>query len=727
MDFRILGPLEVLNEGRAITLGGSRQRALLALLLLHRNETLSTDRLIDELWGERPPTNAAKTVQVQISRLRKALAAEAGNGSAGVVVTRGRGYELRLDPDRLDAHCFERLVAEGRSELAGGHPRRAVSALEGALSLWRGQPLAELAYEPFAQREVARLDDLRVAALEQLIEAKLALGDHAEVVGQLEALIGEHPYRERLRAQLMLALYRSDRQADALQAYQDARRTLVDELGIDPSERLRELEQKILEQSPELASPAPEARMLRGPPPPPSATPEPAAFGWASRLRRAFTARGRVLIMVGALLLIAATLGALRESLRGEEALQSRPTVEYAASCSPVAYGGQGRPDFVVGAVAPLQGAFIDHGSQTSHALRMVLERRDWRAGNYTVGLQVCDELTSETGEPSAETCRRTAHALVRNRNVRAVVGPLLSDCSREMLAILNRAPGGPLPAISGSNTYLGLTRAGAGVAKGEPERHYPTGRRHYARLVPPDDAQSAALALYAKEHDARQTFVLDDDDAYGYGVAEAFRVAAERNGMLVVGRAQWNPEARAYRSLAARVRRAGADAVFLGGLAGNNGPRLIKDLRDALGPEAQILAPDGFSQPATLVDGAGEAADGIVIGTAVLPNRALPPEGRDFAKEFEHGFSAPPCCYTVHAAQALQIALAAIADSDGTRAQVLEELFETRVKNGLLGDFEIDRYGDTTQGAIGIYRIEGGHLRFKRTTTPPRELVGRR
>jgi DNA-binding SARP family transcriptional activator len=255
MDFRILGPLDVLDEGRAVTLGGSRQRALLALLLLHPNETLSTDRLIDELWGERPPANAAKTVQMQISRLRKALAGEAAGGTDRVVVTRGRGYELRVDPDRLDAHRFERLVAEGRRELAAGRPRAAISAFEEALSLWRGAPLAEFAYEPFAQREIARLDDLRAAAREQLIEAKLALGAHAEVVGELEALIGEHPYREHLRAQLMLALYRSDRQADALQAFQNARRTLVEELGIEPGERLRELERAILAQDPALAAP----------------------------------------------------------------------------------------------------------------------------------------------------------------------------------------------------------------------------------------------------------------------------------------------------------------------------------------------------------------------------------------------------------------------------------------------------------------------------------------
>jgi DNA-binding SARP family transcriptional activator len=252
MEFRILGPLEALDEGRVVALGGSRQRALLAVLLLHRGETLSTERLIDELWGERAPATAAKTVQVYISRLRKALAGGEGNGSAGVVATREHGYELELDPERLDAHRFERLLAQGKSELAAGRPERAVAALERALSLWRGPPLADLAYEPFAQREIARLDALRVAALEQLIEARLALGAHAEVVEQLETLIAEHPYRERLRGQLMLALYRSDRQADALQAYQDARRTLVEELGIEPGERLRELERAILAQDPAL-------------------------------------------------------------------------------------------------------------------------------------------------------------------------------------------------------------------------------------------------------------------------------------------------------------------------------------------------------------------------------------------------------------------------------------------------------------------------------------------
>src|SRR5215207_7874311 len=254
MDFHILGSLEALDEGRDVAPAGGKQRALLALLLVHANETVSIERLIDELWGESPPATAARTLQAHVSRLRKALGA--GNGADGMIVTREHGYQLRLDPDRLDAHHFERLVAEGRRELAAGDPARAAAAFEAALALWRGAPLAGLGQEPFVRREAARLDDLRAAALEDLSEAKLALGRHGELVGRLEALIGEHPYRERLRAQLMLALYRCERQADALQAYQDARSTLVEELGIEPGERLRELERAILAQEPALAAPA---------------------------------------------------------------------------------------------------------------------------------------------------------------------------------------------------------------------------------------------------------------------------------------------------------------------------------------------------------------------------------------------------------------------------------------------------------------------------------------
>ena len=343
-DVRILGPLEVLEDGRAVPLGGVKQRALLGLLLLHPNETLSTDRLIDELWGERPPASAAKAVHARVSRLRRALAGDNGSGTADLVVTRERGYELRLEPERLDSNRFERLVADGRSELAAGRPERAVTALERAHSLWRGAPLADLAYERFAQPEIARLEDLRVVALEQLIEAKLALGRHAEVIGQLESLIREHPYREGLRAQLMLALYRCDRQADALQAYQDGRRTLTEDLGIEPGERLRELERSILAQDPGLAVAARETTEL-----PPDLAAETLLAGRDAELdwlrehwRRARGGAGRLVLVTG-------------ETGMGKTRLAAELAVEVHRDRCEVRYAAGGGP--LDAACAALEGA----------------------------------------------------------------------------------------------------------------------------------------------------------------------------------------------------------------------------------------------------------------------------------------------------------------------------------------------------------------------------------
>jgi DNA-binding SARP family transcriptional activator len=252
MRFAILGPLEANDGERPVALGGDKQRALLALLLIHANRTVSAERLIDELWDERPPQTAAKTLQVHVSRLRKVLA-PLGSGGEGVVVTRTHGYELTVPPESIDAMRFERLVGEARAALATSRFGPAVSSLEDALSLWRGPALDEFAYTRAAQTEITRLEELRLGAREDLIEAKLALGRHGEVVGELEGLLSEHPYRERLRAQLMLALYRCERQAEALQAYQDARRSLVEDLGIEPGERLRDLERAILNQSESLA------------------------------------------------------------------------------------------------------------------------------------------------------------------------------------------------------------------------------------------------------------------------------------------------------------------------------------------------------------------------------------------------------------------------------------------------------------------------------------------
>jgi DNA-binding SARP family transcriptional activator len=250
MEFRILGPLEVWAEGGEVSLGGPKPRALLAVLLLHPGEVVPADRLIDELWGEDSPERAAAALRVNVSRLRKALPPD-------VLTTRSPGYVIRVEPDELDLHRFERLVDEGRSLLARGLAAEASERLCDALSLWRGPALADFAYQSFAQAAIARLEEIRLAAVELRIEADLALGRHDELVGELEALVAEHPLRERLRRYLMMALYRSGRQAEALDAYQDARRALVDELGIDPSPALQELERAILRQDPALDAEAP--------------------------------------------------------------------------------------------------------------------------------------------------------------------------------------------------------------------------------------------------------------------------------------------------------------------------------------------------------------------------------------------------------------------------------------------------------------------------------------
>ena len=241
MEFRILGPLEVSSDAGDVPLGGAKKRALLTALLLHANEAVSVDRLVDELWPENPPKTAAKTVRVYVSQLRTAL-------DDGRLERHGHGYMLRLDGEDLDAARFEALLTEGRDHLAAGNPGQAAVTLSNALALWRGPPLTDVAYEPFAQSAIARLEQRRLVCLEERIEADLALARHEDVIAELEALVREHPLRERLRGQLMLALYRSGRQAQALEVYRDGRRLLVDQLGIEPGEELRRLERAILEQ-----------------------------------------------------------------------------------------------------------------------------------------------------------------------------------------------------------------------------------------------------------------------------------------------------------------------------------------------------------------------------------------------------------------------------------------------------------------------------------------------
>jgi DNA-binding SARP family transcriptional activator/WD40 repeat protein/energy-coupling factor transporter ATP-binding protein EcfA2 len=261
LEFRLLGPLEVWLEGRPLRLGGQRQRALLALLLLHANEVVPSARLIEELFGGDSSETGANALQVGISRLRRLLGERrSSNGDAGVLVTRPPGYLLRAEPEQLDVALFERLLGEGRQALMVGDAVSAAATLREALALWRGPALADLALLEFAQPEIRRLEELRLSALMERIEADLALGGAGELIPELEALVEANPLHERLRGQLMLALYRSGRQADALEVYRQTREFLRNELGLEPSKALQELERSILRQEPALdveAGPSP--------------------------------------------------------------------------------------------------------------------------------------------------------------------------------------------------------------------------------------------------------------------------------------------------------------------------------------------------------------------------------------------------------------------------------------------------------------------------------------
>jgi predicted ATPase/DNA-binding SARP family transcriptional activator len=246
--FQLLGPLAALVDGEPLPLSGKKPRALLAALLLEADRVVSRDRLIDALWGEDPPETARNTLQVYVSQLRKVLPDD-------MLETTSSGYRLAVEPAAVDAFAFAQLSEQGRTALTLGDAAGAAEALREALALWHGPALADLVWEPFAQAEVVRLEELRLSALEDRIDAELALGRHGQLIGELEGLVAEHPLRERLRGQLMLALYRSGRQADALAVYARARRTLVDELGIEPGESLRRLERAILAQDASLNAP----------------------------------------------------------------------------------------------------------------------------------------------------------------------------------------------------------------------------------------------------------------------------------------------------------------------------------------------------------------------------------------------------------------------------------------------------------------------------------------
>jgi YVTN family beta-propeller protein len=303
IEYRLLGAIEVGVNGHVLDIGGQKQRALLAILVLSANKPVSRDVLVDRLWGQHPPAGAQHTLEVYVSRLRKTLEPAAGGQ---VVLTRPGAYLLRATGEHIDLRRFERLACDGRRALAANAPGRAAADLREALALWRGEPLADISREQFAQSEITRLEELHARALEDRIEADIALGRHVDVVGELGALVAAHPLRERLYELLMIALYRCGRQAEALAVYHSARSVLVQELGIEPNPGLRRVERAILEQDASLElSPRPTSRDAPG-----DARDERSRPGTRSRRTRLLTAAVGCLAVLVAVLAGAASIGA---------------------------------------------------------------------------------------------------------------------------------------------------------------------------------------------------------------------------------------------------------------------------------------------------------------------------------------------------------------------------------------------------------------------------------
>jgi YVTN family beta-propeller protein len=985
-----------------VPLAQGRQRLLLAVLLVHANETLASDHLIDALWGEAPPASAGSSLHNLVSGLRKGL----GDGR---LATSGHGYALRVADGELDLQLFDALVASGRAAATGGDPERAAALLREALELWRGPPLGELAYHPALASEAARLEEARLAALEVRIEADLACGRHAELVAELEALTREHPLRERLCAQQMLALYRAGRQADALAAYRDARERLVEELGVEPGPALRRLERAVLEQDPALG--APDA--LPAPPPalawvrrhagvllgtgvilvaaalvaiiaaggnePPrtaaGATPDVLAAidpatnritrrfpvgdtptvvavgaggawtinadgrtisrvdlrtkavetrspganpldiaagrdaswliasakvprpgrleyprpdtlaeldpvsgapvasldlaassappyegsppqsvavdgdavwaigptGWLQRVdlrsrrslillrsltaRRVATGDGQVWVLLGpidgkpdaanllrlaprsgrviarvrvpsnSLRTIAVGAGAVwltddfaggvwrvdprggsdpvviaidqgvdsvaaaddavwtansvsgtiaridpatnrvvnkleiggaprgiaigagrvwvtvagaGHSVAAAKSLRPNARIKPVASrdCGRVLTGPVGDADLLIASDEALEGFSRPTGAAANAAVAFVLRERGFRAGRFRLALQACNNALAQTGGTDEHKCRAHARAYARNERLIGVVGPAPSGCTEVMLPILNRAPSGPVSLVSTINSRVDLVRRNPAWPADRLHELYPTGQRGYARMIPSDDYEAAAGALFAQRLSPDGAFVVQDPWQASLDFGNFFRTAARRIGLPILGNVTRDEGAPGESRLARRIRASGARAVYIHGISTD-----IRRLRAALGPDVTLIFSTMAFPFAFLFDRFGPAARGVYMTISTPPPaERLSPAGQRFLRNFaatRPGGQIPK--YALYAAAATDVLLDAIARSDGTRESVAQALSTVRGVDTPLGPITLDLNGELTRNPVAIVRADHG------------------
>ena len=397
------------------------------------------------------------------------------------------------------------------------------------------------------------------------------------------------------------------------------------------------------------------------------------------------------------------------------------------ASCQKVEYGGDGKPNILFASDLPAQGASRERTAQQVQAIRLVLEERNWRAGEKRVAFQACDDTIRSTGLWDAAKCRSNGRAYAGNPDVVGVIGTYNSGCAKEIIPVANRASGGGLAMISPGNTLVCLTLRSDTCAQDEPGKYYPTGKRSYVRVVPNDAFQGAALAQFARQRGFGRVFVLyAKDDPTSLGQATTFRNAAASLGSSLAGFEPWDSKAKDYKPLMRRVKRSGADAVLLAGLIEQNGARLIKDKVAVLGPNngaVGLMAPDGFAQQST-IDKAGGAADGMFASVPGRAPESLAPRGKQFVAKLRRQLSGKPVeLYAPYAGEAAVLLLDAIAKSGGDRAGVIDALFRTKVKDGILGAFDVESSGDPSVGPVTVFVARKTFQRFTEIT-PAKKLV---
>jgi branched-chain amino acid transport system substrate-binding protein len=405
-------------------------------------------------------------------------------------------------------------------------------------------------------------------------------------------------------------------------------------------------------------------------------------------------------LIVAALALVAAGCG----GGGGGGAPEALPS----SSCTAIEYKGDGDPDYIIASDFPLQGSSRNQTEQIVAAIRYQLDQQDWKAGDYNVGFQSCDDATAQAGKWDSGKCSQNANNYAANDKVIAVIGTFNSGCAAIEIPVLNEASDGGIPMMSPANTWPCLTvNLPGGCDASEPDKYYPSGTRNYLRVAPSDDYQGAAVAEFAQSEGIKNVYILNDKEAYGLGVATTFKKAAEYLGIKVAGFEAWDPKAASYEALFKKIQGTGADAVFLGGLIDENGAQVIKDKVAVLGPndgKVKLLAPDGFTTQAT-IDESGTAAAGMYMSVAGVPIDAFKGAALDFIDGLEKGPLAGKSIdpYAIYGGQAIQVVLGAIAASDGSRSDVLKQLFATKVTDGLIGSFSFNANGDPQEASGAI------------------------